>query len=113
MSLNELRDQAHATAVDKGWHDEGNSPDRVPALLINIHGEVSEAWEEYRLHGDPTLVYRHPGYDKPEGIPIELADTIIRCLDFCGLYGIDIEAAVAEKMAFNMTRPFRHGDKRA
>lgn len=28
---------------------------------------------------------------KPEGIPIELADVIIRILDYCGYAGIDIE----------------------
>lgn len=48
---------------------------------------------------------------KPEGVPSELADIIIRVLDMCGWYGIDIEAAVAEKMEYNETRSYRHGGK--
>lgn len=48
---------------------------------------------------------------KPEGIASELADVIIRVLDICGHYGIDIEQVVAEKMAYNATRAHRHGGK--
>lgn len=112
MKLNELRDKAHTTARAKGWHAEGDGAGRAPALLINIHGEVSEAWEEYRRHAKPDWTYLR-GDGKPEGIPSEIADVIIRCLDFCGLYGIDIESAVTQKMAYNETRPFRHGGKLA
>ena len=53
-----------------------------------------------------------PDGKKPEGIPIELADVLIRVFDFCGKHGIDLEAAVLEKMAFNRTRPVRHGGKK-
>lgn len=49
---------------------------------------------------------------KPVGVPSELADAVIRIADLCGLYGIDLEKAVKEKLSFNRTRPFRHGGKR-
>ncbi len=49
---------------------------------------------------------------KPEGIPSELADVVIRVFDMCGYYGIDLEAAIKEKMAYNKTRPFKHGGKK-
>jgi hypothetical protein len=48
---------------------------------------------------------------KPAGIPIELADCIIRILHFSGKHGIDIAEAVREKMEYNETRPFKHGNK--
>lgn len=48
---------------------------------------------------------------KPVGVPSELADIIVRVLDFSGEHGIDIERAVLEKMAYNRTRPFKHGGK--
>jgi hypothetical protein len=48
---------------------------------------------------------------KPCGIPSEIADVIIRALHFSGKHGIDIERAIAEKMAYNETRPYKHGDK--
>lgn len=45
-------------------------------------------------------------------VPIELADAIIRILDYCGYAGIDIDAAVERKHEYNKTRPYRHGGKR-
>lgn len=48
---------------------------------------------------------------KPCGVPSEIADIIIRCLDFCDRKGIDIEKAVDEKMQYNETRGFMHGGK--
>ncbi len=34
--------------------------------------------------------------DKPDGIAVELGDTIIRILDYCGHSGIDVDKAVSE-----------------
>jgi hypothetical protein len=34
-------------------------------------------------------------------------------LDICGLYGLDIDSLVREKMEFNARRPWRHGGKLA
>lgn len=48
---------------------------------------------------------------KTEGIPSELADTVIRIFDLCGYYGIDLETAILEKMKYNKVRPYRHGGK--
>jgi hypothetical protein len=48
---------------------------------------------------------------KPCGIPSECADIIIRVLHFCGKHDIDIEAAVRDKLHYNETRPFKHGNK--
>jgi hypothetical protein len=42
-----------------------------------------------------------------------MADIIIRVLDACAAWGIDIEQAMALKMEYNINRPYRHGDKRA
>jgi len=111
--LNDLRDTAHNTAVSKKWHRDGNGKSRLPELLCLIHSEVSEVLECYR-NGEPVhdidLAPTPPGA-KPEGIASELADVIIRVLDVAGLYGIDIDRAVREKMQFNITRPVRHGGK--
>lgn len=49
--------------------------------------------------------------NKPEGVVSELADIVIRVADLCGLYGIDLETALEDKMAFNRTRTYRHGGK--
>lgn len=115
--LNDLAKDIHATAKEKGWHEEGDSSDRIPTLLALVHSEVSEALEAYRCWGKkdisdfiPNMEERYNG--KPEGFPSELADVTIRVLDICALYDIDIQAAIGLKMAYNKTRPYRHGGKR-
>lgn len=54
------------------------------------------------------------GYEvKPVGLPSELADIIIRVLDFAAQQRIDIDLAVVEKMEYNASREHRHGGKAA
>ena len=45
---------------------------------------------------------------KPEGVAVELADALIRILDTMHSLGVDIDAVVADKMAYNASRPFKH-----
>lgn len=122
--FNEVAKVVHENAKDKGWWDDER---QFPEIAALIHAEVSEALEEYRngrkLH---EIYYKHrngavvsrpedfpPGWTKPEGIPIELADVVIRILDFVGHHKIDIDEAIRIKMAYNKTRPHRHGGKLA
>ena len=109
MSMNELGLQIYDWAKRKGWWpDEGRT---FGDLCTLMHTEISEAYEDYRDGHEITEIWYEKG-DKPCGIPTELADLIIRILDTCAHYGIDIDAVVAEKMAYNETRAFRHGGKR-
>lgn len=105
MNINEMVEQAHATAVDKGWWGE---PRNLPTQIALMHSELSEALEAYR-DGEPD--YHWSADEKPEGIVAELADVLIRVADTCGRYGWDLERAVVEKMRYNESRPHRHGGK--
>jgi NTP pyrophosphatase (non-canonical NTP hydrolase) len=139
MSLNDLRDQAHKNSCEKGWWDDQVTPGtatmqvvnkyrvargqeplayefalashkvakNIPEKLCLIHSEVSEALEDYR---DGNLQADYEG-SKPVGFPSEMADILIRVFDLAGALGIDLDKAVAEKMAYNRTRPHRHGGK--
>lgn len=106
--INEVAKQIHENAVDHGWWDEERG---FPEIIALCHSELSEALEEYRNGRLPTEVYTGNN-GKPEGIPIELADVIIRVLDYCGYAGIDIDAAISQKHEYNKTRPYRHGGKK-
>lgn len=110
MTIAEMQAKAFANATEKGWHDRPRSALESLAL---IHSEVSEAVEACRdPHHPLTEIWLGYG-GKPEGLGAELADVVIRIGDLCGEMGIDLEAAVAQKMAFNATRPKRHGGKLA
>lgn len=50
-----------------------------------------------------------PGPHKPEGVPSELADIVIRAFDFADEAGIDLAAIIDEKLAYNATRARKHG----
>lgn len=48
---------------------------------------------------------------KPEGIPSELADIMIRVADLAGAYDIDLAKIIDQKMTYNASRPHLHGKK--
>ncbi|NLI22267.1 MAG: hypothetical protein GX418_12085 [Clostridiales bacterium] len=135
--MNALAQEIHKNAVAHGWWDGAER--KLPEILMLIVSELAEALEEYR-NGRPMLYHecnalkepcattgegaereckQFAGLEddcvewnpKPEGIAIELADAVIRILDYCGKANIDIEDAIRMKHEYNTTRPYRHGGK--
>ena len=124
VKISELQALAYKQSADKGFHDDEPTEGRA-LLSLNaerialMHSELSEALEELRSGRTanetyyPTLakgeedgrLSRH----KPEGVPSELADVVIRVMDFCGANGIDLESMITEKLAYNATRGHKHG----
>jgi NTP pyrophosphatase (non-canonical NTP hydrolase) len=101
--LNDLVTESYTIAKEHGWHDEERS---LAALTLLMQSEVAEILEEYRKHKGLTEIWYEvhhkdagveviqPGKPggKPCGIPVELADLVIRVADYCGKYNIDLES---------------------
>lgn len=104
MELQTLLDHSAQTAKSKGFDPS------FPEFIALTHSELSEALEEFRANRTLTEVYFSAG-GKPEGIPVELADAVIRIAHFCGVHQIDLVGALETKLKFNSTRPFKHGKK--
>lgn len=102
---------AHANSVAHGFHDEPD--ERTFGDLCQLFtSEISEAYEEYRDGRALDEVYENPAKPgKPEGIPIELGDVLLRIFDWFGQQDINLQAILERKHRYNKTRPTRHGGK--
>jgi NTP pyrophosphatase (non-canonical NTP hydrolase) len=105
-TVNEWAREVHELALDKGWWDNERNFGEICAL---IHSEVTEAFEEWR-HARPSY-YAEGG--KPEGWATEMVDALIRILDVLDKHGLDVDALLTVKHAYNKTRSYRHGGLRA
>lgn len=133
--LRDLQRRIGEANAAKGFHEEGDwlreglQADRDPevtpyigdalrnyytARLALITTEVAEAIEELR-NGRAVDETWYSGENsatqprKPEGVPSELADVVIRSLDLAEEAGIDLAAIIEEKLAYNNTRAHKHG----
>ena len=123
MDVAELQRRAYANSEAHGfWDDWFGVTDHAQRelmfrLIVNekialIHSELSEALEEIRSARDSNdyrQIRTRESDGKPEGFAVELADAIIRIADLADGVGVDLSAALARKLAFNESRPHKHG----
>jgi hypothetical protein len=124
--LTEFCGQASAS---KGWHEgrpedpamlghwQGNKLMLMVSELVEAHDELrnghaaNETYYPTKPAGN-TITTQEVKLYKPEGVPSELADTVIRIFDFCYTEKIDLGAIIEEKLAYNRTREMMHGGKK-
>lgn len=99
-SLSELQDLVYKEYVKNGFRDnwESATPPSVSdiAELGLVVSELAEAMEAVR---------------KETNLAEELADTMIRLMNFAKRKGIDLEKEILAKHDKNMEREFMHGVK--
>ncbi len=100
MNLNDYSKEVHI--ANRKWWEDMNTGSPLKRnkgeLLMLIVSEVAEAMEGERKDlMDDKLPHRKMA-------EVELADALIRILDYAAGFGYDLEGAYQEKMAYNAIR---------
>lgn len=127
MTISELVEKSHKTALDKGFYGEDGKKDRnIGEMMMLIVSELGEAIEAHRKgdwaeHGMAKKLYESSvnsdDYARlfcdvvKDSTQDEIADTLIRLADLCAYMDIDIESHILAKMRYNEGREKLHGKK--
>lgn len=124
MILNALKEICGETAENSGWHEDAPDPTLTPldhnmwvtTKIMLIVSELSEAVEEIRSGHSVDHVYHSGEKMKPEGFPVEVADSIIRLFDLWwtldnqGFDMPDLAQLIKGKVDYNASsRGHKHG----
>ena len=103
-SLKELQAYCHNVSVKAGWWNDVSTGEKFdpvakgPEKIALMHSELSEALEGLRKGLMDDKLPHRPNAE------VELADAVIRILDWAGAMGYDIAGAIKDKLAFNASR---------
>jgi NTP pyrophosphatase (non-canonical NTP hydrolase) len=96
MDIKQLKDEMHALVRSKGWYKADSKRPQTPRnLAISLAVEAAEILEHFQFRENIT--------DK-EALAGELADVALYLLQLASVTGIDLEAAILNKIEINKTR---------
>ena len=118
-----MQEEVKLWVEEKGWNLDNRTFGDELMLIVSEAAEALEAYRQWgmedRTHLQQTTtitdgkVVEDTGLiQKPEGVPSELADILVRLLDTCSRHDIDLGKEFRDKMDYNWTRTHRHGGKR-
>lgn len=137
-AFTDMQNLMHGNAIAHGWWDEPAYKERVRELLTGTHRYSSE--KAHREAVDAALA-AIPDYNPAEKIALmhselsealeglrgdnksdklenftaeeeELADAVIRAMDYAGKRGLRLAEAIVVKGNYNISRPYKHGGKK-
>ena len=96
MSIGKLTQDMNEFVQSKGWYDaDSKRPQTVRNLTISLSIEAAELLEHVQWRDEPR---------DAAAFADELADVLLYTLQIAHVSGIDLEAAVASKLAVNRQR---------
>lgn len=95
--IDEFAVLVHADNKAVGWWDN-EDPHTIPAKMMLIVSEISEAVEGHRKGLADDHLPQHPM------VAVELADAFIRILDMAGRLNVSLGTITMEKRAYNAVR---------
>lgn len=110
-AFNAVAFDVHMNAVSKGfWPDLGRTEEETKGYIFGAKyalmvSELSKALEKLRKPGPDQHCTRHPGE------AVELADCIIRIMDYAAARHLNIAEALVAKAEYNCQREHKHGGK--
>lgn len=121
--LNELSKSVFEANKKKGFWDDRKNKGEVLMLVVSELAEALEADRKSRYADVDAFNAREEEWETDEDFQIdfqqcikdtfedEIADTMIRLLDLCGGFDIDIAFHVEQKLRYNSLREHKHGKK--
>lgn len=100
-SFNKVQRLAYQISKDHGFHDGGQRNEGECIALM--HSELSEALDALR-HDNPVDEHCSNFHN----LEVELADCIIRIMDYAEMKQLPLAEALLAKMQVNCMRPYKH-----
>lgn len=110
MDLNKLRDEAFRIAKEHGCHNQKHSDEHCMMLVITEIAEAVEA-DRKNMHAQRAMFENNAYTPQPNpekhwkfiyekflkgSVEEELADVVIRCLDFAGMRNVDLQNTLSD-----------------